>query len=167
MYPIIVPKTRRVALDTKAKTVRVRFIHKEHLDAVAAMEAAAHRLGGEVPKRAFDKAGIMAEMARGETRVFVATADDAVVGWALFERDGATARILRLSASPRRAGYGTALLAAAEKLAHKGGCDRLVADAYYEDLAAQNFFKAKGFRGSPVKKAAWGGAGVRFTKAIG
>lgn len=167
MYPIIVSNSRRIALDTKAKTLRVGFIRDGQLDAVAAIEAAAHRLGGEVPRRAFDKAGIVAEMERGETRVFVATADDAVVGWALFERDGATGRILRLSANPRRAGYGSALLAAAEKLAHKGACDKLVADVYEEDLAAQNFLKAKGFRGNPVKKAAWGGSGVRFTKAIG
>jgi ribosomal protein S18 acetylase RimI-like enzyme len=167
MYPIIVSKTRRAALDQKAKTVKVQFVRPEFMDGVVNIELAAHRLGPEVQRRALNKFDLMEEIARPETRVFVATADDAVVGWLLFERDGDTARIGRLSANPRRHGYGSALLAAAVKLAHKGSCEKMVADVYEEDLAAQNFFKAKGFKATPVKKAAWGGPGLRFSKAVG
>ncbi len=167
MYPIIVSNSRRVGLDEKIPTLRVRYIEPQHVDGVLAIEAAAHKLGPAVSARVIDRPALMNEVARQETKVLVASADDRVVGWVLFERDGAVGRIVRLSANPRRNGYGTALLGATERLAHKGGCDKLVADVYEEDLAAQNFLKARGFKSAAVKKAAWDGPGIRFTKTIG
>lgn len=150
----------------KSQTLEVRFIKPEDAAAVLEMERAAHRLGGAVPARALDHAGLVRFAERDRSRVYVAAADDRVVGYLLLEADGDECVLTRLTAQPRRRGYGSALLRQAAKAAEKAGCARLVAYAYEEDLAAQQFLKAKGFKGEPVKRAPWDGPGVKFSKSV-
>lgn len=168
-YPINRSNSRSNPLD-KAKTTEVRPPRPEDLDRILAIEKAAHRLGGAVPDRGLTKSALMKLVEEEQTRLAVATADGEVVGFLLFERDreAGTGKVLRLSVDPRRKGYGSALLRKAEALAAKGGCDTLVAEVYEEDLAAQKFFAARGFKGTPVKKASeFDGPCVRFSKKVG
>lgn len=152
----------------KSKTLQLRFIRPEDREAVLKMEAAAHRFGKRADPRALDRAGLDKVVERPRSRAYVAAADDKVVGYLLLDVGTEDCVVLRLTADPRRRGYGTALLRQAEAAAAKAGCARVVAYAYEEDLAAHQFLKARGYKGAPERKCPeWDGPGIKFTKAVG
>lgn len=152
----------------KQQTLEVRYIKPEDRETILALEGRAHRFGPKVDPRAMKDDSLNAFAERERSRMYVATADEKLVGYLFLDAGEEDCRIVRLTVEPRRRGSGTALLKRAQATALKAGCVRLVAEVYEEDLAAQNFFKAKGFRAEPVKKAIeFNGPAVRFVKSIG
>jgi ribosomal protein S18 acetylase RimI-like enzyme len=149
-------------MSEKAKLVGVRYVERRDLGRMLAVEAKAHlfpdpddQAVAVRDQRQMREREMVGFVERADTRVSVLEADGLVVGYLMLDcsDEGRNkAVITRLSVEPRRRGYGTALLAEAERRARLAEAKSLVAYVYEEDLAAQEFFKAKGWKSRVARR---------------
>jgi GNAT superfamily N-acetyltransferase len=160
----------------KAKLAKFRYVQREDLSRVLAIEAANHLFAN--PDNQAERVRDRRQMAEDDlfefvgkprTRVGVLVEGGQAVGFLLLDcghEQDKDAVVVRLSVGPKRQGYGTLLLEEAERLARLADSARIVAYAYEEDLAAQSFFKARGWRASVARRHYDGLDAVRFVKTL-
>jgi N-acetylglutamate synthase-like GNAT family acetyltransferase len=85
----------------------------------------------------------------------IAEGDDGrLAGVLTYVLDGGACEILTLHASEPRGGAGTALIAAAERLAAERGCSRLWVLTTNDNLDALRFYQRRGFRLAELRAGA-------------
>ena len=72
--------------------------------------------------------------------------DDGLTGVLTYVLDGHQCEVLTLHAARRRAGTGTALIAAVKQLAREAGCTRLWLITTNDNVDALRFYQRRGFR---------------------
>ena len=84
----------------------------------------------------------------------LAWSEDELVGAATYVLDGDACELLTLHATTPRAGVGTALLAAVERVARDAGCSRLWVVTTNDNVGALRFYQRRGFRLLPLRPGA-------------
>lgn len=161
--------------ETKAKLIATRFIERPDMERVLAIEEKAHLFADPEDQslrikddRRFDTADFEEFMVKQRTRAVVLTADRKVAGYLLLDcSDEKTAVITRLTVEHRRQGMGTVLLDLAIKLATKARAEILSAYVYEEDLAAAEFFKAKGWKSKYLRRKYGNRGAFEFSTELG
>jgi ribosomal protein S18 acetylase RimI-like enzyme len=162
---------------TKATLVSTRYIESQDQARILELEALNHLFpAADEPSlsvkdsRQMSRSDILEFVERERTRavVLVAGSEKTIEGFLLVDASDRDRTVIhRLSVSEKRRGFGSALLIEAEGIARRAGTSKLVAYVYEQDVAAQNFFKARGFASKVVRRHFDGKqAAVEFVKQV-
>ncbi len=123
--------------------MRVRTAVPADVDAVADLEATC--LGADAWSRGLVAQGLAAALPT--VGYLVAEVDGLVVAHAVASAAGDDAELQRIAVAPphRRSGVASALLAEVERRAARDGASRLLLEVREDNLAAQGFYRARGF----------------------